>query len=185
MQSIFAHEEQIGSRDVNARRSHNTKVIGKTKITAENIIAQLKKATTTSTDESEMIKMHERRLEVFRSKFVPFIESLLSSSDLTLQKVADYNEKEWGLRPGTQIFYKGAFGLDAAQHHGVYLGYGLVCEVGGKWCKSSKTGFLEQCLSINTLNDFVIRGKELFTKSFMVISTLIIWIRYEINCVGR
>lgn len=33
-----------------------------------------------------------------------------------------------------------------------------MCEVGGKWCKKGKAGFTEQCLSISTLKDFVVRG---------------------------
>ena len=157
--TILYGEARSGIRDDKGRRRYNEKMLGRSKMTAENILAELRRATTTSDEPKKIIEMHQRRLDIFQRRFVPFITSLVSSSDTTLRKVSDFNHREWGLRPGTQIFYKGAFGLDAAQHHGIYLGYGLICEVGGKWCKSSRTGFLEQCLSINTLNDFVIRGK--------------------------
>ena len=153
---IRAHEA-VSGRNPKKRRDYNRKILGKSKITAENILSELKRATTT--DPNKQRKYHQKRLQIFKNKFVPFITSLIESSDTTLQKVSDFNLREWGLRPGTQIFYKGAFGLDVAQHHGVYLGYGLLCEVGGKWCKSISTGFMEQCWSINTLNDFVIRGQ--------------------------
>jgi len=102
----------------------------------------------------------EKRLKIVLKMYKPFMLNIINKSDRELRNFSRENVRRWGIRPGTQIFYKGAFGTDKLQHHGVYLGNGLLCEVGGKWCKlSSSTGFLEQCLSINTLNDFVIRGK--------------------------
>ena len=71
----------------------------------------------------------------------------------------DKNVATWGLHPGTQIFYKGAFGSQLLQHHGVYVGDGLVFEVGGKWCRSGPSKFTDQCLSVSSLGDFVSRGK--------------------------
>ena len=104
-----------------------------------------------------------RRISYFVKKLKPMFADVYDSDDKTLRAFVASNVARWGVRPGTQIFYKGAFGSKKLQHHGVYLGQGLVCEVGGQWCKSTASGFLEQCLSFNTLYDFVLRGKgEIF-----------------------
>ena len=105
-------------------------------------------------------KNDEKRIRVFKQQYVPFMLTILKKSDAELRAYIAESARKYGIRPATQIFYRGAFGTEALQHHGVFLGSGLVCEVGGKWCKTnaSKTGFLDQCLSVVTLEDFVIRG---------------------------
>ena len=99
------------------------------------------------------------RAHILYKMFIPFMHIIIQMSRGKLQKYIDYNLKIYGLRPATQIFYKGAFGLDNLQHHGVYMGSGLVIEVGGKWCRSSDA-FTDQCLSLSTLEDFLTRSQN-------------------------
>ena len=108
----------------------------------------------------ERLKTREDRIALFEAKLKPIILQS-TEDDSKLRKLVAANVKKWGVRPGTQIFYRGAFGTQMLEHHGVYIGYGIVCEVGGKWCKTGQFAngdFRKQCLSFNTLNNFALRG---------------------------
>ena len=142
--------EEGSGRKIALRRAFNRTLRGGAGKTGYDIVANISR-----------VVDGEKRMEVFRKQFVPFMRTVLAKNDAGLRRFVAENERRFGVRPGTQIYYKGAFGTDALQHHGVFLGAGLVCEVGGKWCKvkAAASGFLEQCLSINTLEDFVVRGR--------------------------
>ena len=76
----------------------------------------------------------------------------------------------FGLAPGTHIYYKGAFKVKALTHHGVYLGEGMVVDVGSvpDACMSARntmarnTGqayqFKSQGIGLSKLTNFVKRG---------------------------
>ncbi len=103
------------------------------------------------------------RLQILKKRVVPVLTTLLGYSARDLATFARYNVKRWGLLPSTQIFYQGAFGTPTVkgyslQHHGVYIGFGIVAEVGHQWCKSQRTSGLSDCVGIVTLDKFVVNG---------------------------
>lgn len=76
--------------------------------------------------------------------------------------------KKWGLLPGQPIFYRGAFGTQYLSHYGVYVGKGIVAEVGmgpgacGKALEMKSSLIAKQkaqSTGLNTLEDFVTRGR--------------------------
>lgn len=147
-------ETENGRRYPELRRRYNrTHLDGGARVDedylADNIVAHM-----------ERLKTRKDRIALFEAKLKPIILQS-TEDDSKLRKLVAANVKKWGVRPGTQIFYRGAFGTQMLEHHGVYIGYGIVCEVGGKWCKTGQFAngdFRKQCLSFNTLNNFALRG---------------------------
>ena len=75
-------------------------------------------------------------------------------------------QDRWGIIPGQQIYYGGAFGVSTLTHHGIYIGDGLVFEVGQgpKLCKKDGRNILkfkDQMAGLSTLEDFAQRAIKL------------------------
>jgi hypothetical protein len=69
------------------------------------------------------------------------------------------SEKEkWKLVPGQQVFYGGAFNVRQAKHFGIYIGNGIIAEVGmgSKHCVKphSALKFKDQVYGLSTLENF-------------------------------
>lgn len=83
-------------------------------------------------------------------------------NDKFLQRQND----EYDLEPMTELFYGGAFGMQSLTHHGVFIGEGVVIEVGAESCpihvlgKMAPQTFQSQCLGLTMLADFIKRAKE-------------------------
>lgn len=73
-------------------------------------------------------------------------------------------EQPLGLRPMQPIYSTGAFGT-TAEHHGIYVGYGVVLEVSAETCASNllkrpRSQHLQQCFGVTRLSEF---GKSVVT----------------------
>lgn len=83
-------------------------------------------------------------------------------NDKFLQRQND----KYGLNPMTELFYGGAFGMQSLTHHGVFIGDGVVIEVGAESCpihvlgKMTPRTFQSQCLGLTMLADFIRRARE-------------------------
>lgn len=88
-------------------------------------------------------------------------------SNPTLSAAADPH----GIAPGTEVWVDNAFKVSFARHHGVYIGNGLVVDVGSipESCRSSKPvmakrmatmAFKAQGVGVTTLNTFTSRGRS-------------------------
>lgn len=98
-----------------------------------------------------------------------FLEATLASLEDSLKdsdNLTDFSDfKNWGLLPGQQLYYGGAFGVQGLTHHAIYLGDGVVLEVGSgpKACKTSVDrnnllSFKNQMVGLSTIPDFVRRA---------------------------
>jgi len=73
--------------------------------------------------------------------------------------------KKWGMLPGQQLYYGGAFGRQELTHHGIYVGDGVVLEVGQgpQQCKKvarNTLGFKDQMTGLSTLTNFARRAEK-------------------------
>jgi hypothetical protein len=84
-------------------------------------------------------------------------------------KVNDFREtsdyKNYGLLPGQQIYYGGAFKVQSLTHHGIYVGDGYVVEVGQGpvtecGTRGSLIAFKEQTVGFSTLANFQERAEK-------------------------
>jgi hypothetical protein len=76
-------------------------------------------------------------------------------------------EQPRGFTPMQPIYSTGAFGT-TAEHHGIYVGYGVVLEVSAETCASNlrerpRSQFLQQCFGVTRLSEFgksVVSGQQ-------------------------
>lgn len=96
------------------------------------------------------------------SGVVAGLEELPPDADLT--QFADF--RNWGLLPGQQLSYGGAFGIPDLTHHAIYVGDGVVLEVtaGPKACKRVARATLipmkDQIVGLSTLVNFAQRAQK-------------------------
>ncbi len=95
-----------------------------------------------------------------------YVESVIDAVEKTSIRPRDYKDfKVWGILPGQQIYYGGAFGISSLTHHGIYLGDGVVLEVGQGPQKCKKVSrntlsFKDQMVGLSTLTSFARRAQK-------------------------
>jgi hypothetical protein len=95
-----------------------------------------------------------------------YIESVIDAVRNSPKNPESYRElKDWGMLPGQQIYYGGAFGVEKLIHHGIYLGDGVVLEVGQGPQKCKKVSrnvlsFKDQMTGLSTLTNFARRARK-------------------------
>jgi len=95
-----------------------------------------------------------------------YVDSSIAAIEESLGLPRNYKDlKDWGMLPGQQIYYGGAFGVSALTHHGIYLGDGVVLEVGQgpKACKKVSRNipqFKDQMFGLSTLTNFARRAQR-------------------------
>lgn len=87
------------------------------------------------------------------------LEALAPGANLT--QYSDF--QNWGLVPGQQLFYGGAFGIPDLTHHAIYVGDGVVLEVGSgplacKRVRRAMLSFKDQMVGLSTLVNFAERA---------------------------
>jgi len=114
-----------------------------------------------------------------------FIDVILNYIDVNYSKndTISLEDKDYGIYIGQQIYYGGAFKQPSLTHHGIYVGNGLVFEVGQgpTSCKGlvpigtenklelqNLVGFLKQVAGLSTLDNFVKRATEQKSKLYVV-----------------
>ena len=120
-------------------------------------------------------QFEEERLNIFNKRTLPILEELVDPdkvSDRDLRYIINLNRQVWGISPGTQILHRNGFiSGSSIQHHGVYIGFGLIAEIGAPGVKCKKTYHKTRsnwwalgvqksaCLGIQFLDDIVMRGE--------------------------
>ena len=104
-------------------------------------------------------------LNAINAAVAPQVRAMVSSIANRMMKgreseFFEENLKTWGLPPCAEIAYGGAFGMQSLTHHAIYIGDGMVIEVGGWSCpirvlkKVSLSTFTNQCFGPSTLQQF-------------------------------
>jgi hypothetical protein len=95
-----------------------------------------------------------------------YLESTIAAVEESPYDPKNFEDlKKWGMLPGQQIYYGGAFGVQDLTHHGVYVGDGVVLEVGQgpQQCKKvarNTLGFKDQMTGLSTLTNFAKRAEK-------------------------
>ena len=82
----------------------------------------------------------EERLKEFKNKCFPLLIAMMFSEPQTFEAIKNYNTTRWGIPPCSGLSYPWAGGAlgPFTYHHGLFLGFGLVFEIGpGLWCRPS------------------------------------------------
>ena len=122
------------------------------------------------TNQGNTFKEAEKRRDSFYKRTLPLLKELVdpnivNNKDLTYIK--NLNETVWGIKPGTQLFHNNAaadvYLSGYAQHHAVYLGFGLIVEVGAPTANcnieiGSNLSAKRSCLGIDFLDYLIVRG---------------------------
>ena len=99
-----------------------------------------------------------------------YIDDILKN----ISKKSTLEIDKYGLIPGQQIFYGGAFKLEQLTHHGIYIGNGFVAEVGSgsnacrQVTRSNLHKFLDQVFGLSPLEDFAKRAEERGSKIYII-----------------
>jgi len=124
---------------------------------------------------TKLAKKYDKiRNDIFYNKIKPLFEFILMKfNDKELLKYKKYNLDTWGVIPGQTLSVPaGILTKEKDEHHVLYLGCGLIIEIGSgldahlnKWCFSSsesgyKTYNLYTCVGINTLEHLLLRSNN-------------------------
>lgn len=91
------------------------------------------KAMTSQQEPAPLTAVERRAIDAMRVQAQSVFDELQQANafDTPDVRVTTKDGVQIDLTPGDQIFRRGAFGVRALEHHGVYIGRGLVIEVGG------------------------------------------------------
>lgn len=111
------------------------------------------------------------------SNAVKFMDSVIREAETTTNFTETEDYKTYGLVPGVQLSYGGAFGVGTLRHFAVYIYGGTILEVGSgpEACKlrnENTLSFKDQSYGFSTLSSFSSRAKKNKSQIFLLMTDI-------------